>query len=126
MEEYGIRVDEVVNTGGLAVKNATLMQIYADIIGKPLKVAASDQTCALGAAIFGAACGGAVTIREVQEQCCRMREVVYTAIIENQMVYNEIYALYRAIHDAFGRADWSGSLSSVMKDLIALRQKQRN
>ncbi len=126
MEEYGIRVDEVVNTGGLAVKNATLMQIYADIIGKPLKVAASDQTCALGAAIFGAACGGAVTIREVQEQCCRMREVVYTPIIENQMVYNEIYALYRAIHDAFGRADWSGSLSSVMKDLIALRQKQRN
>ncbi|MEM7385779.1 MAG: ribulokinase, partial [Verrucomicrobiota bacterium] len=38
IEEYGIPVEEVINTGGLAVKNETLMQIYADIIGRPLKV----------------------------------------------------------------------------------------
>lgn len=125
MEEYGIRIEEVVNTGGLAVKNATLMQIYADILGRPLRVAASDQTCALGAAIFGAASGGEITISEIQENCCRMREVEYFPILENQEVYAEIYALYKTLHDAFGTADWSGRIDHVMKELIDIRQRQR-
>ena len=125
MEEYGIPIDEVVNTGGLAIKNATLMQIYADILGRPLKVAASEQTCALGAAIFGAVSGGTVTIPEVQQACCRMRDVMYVPITENQAVYKEIYALYRTLHDAFGLPSWSGSLATVMKELIAIRQRQR-
>jgi L-ribulokinase len=126
MEEHGIAIDEVVNTGGLAVKNATLMQIYADILGRPLKVAASEQTCALGAALFGAVSGGSVSLDEVQRNCCRMRERIYTPIPENQMVYREIYTLYKTIHDAFGVAEWHGSLANVMKDLIAIRQRQRS
>lgn len=125
MEEYGITIDEVVNTGGLAVKNATLMQLYADILGRPLKVAASDQTCALGSAIFGAACGGTVSISEIQKNCCQMREVEYHPIAENQEVYREIYALYKTLHDAFGTSDWSGKLDHIMKDLIDIRQRQR-
>ncbi len=125
MEEYGIQIDQVVNTGGLAVKNATLMQVYADILGRPLKVAASDQTCALGSAIFGAACGGEISIEEAQKNCCKMRNVEYLPIPENQEVYKEIYALYKSIHDAFGTAEWSGSLDHVMKDLIDIRQRQR-
>ncbi|MEM6279799.1 MAG: ribulokinase [Verrucomicrobiota bacterium] len=126
MEEYGISISEVVNTGGLAVKNATLMQIYADILKRPLKVAASDQTCALGAAIFGAASGGTVTISEVQEKCCRMREVEYHPIPENVAVYEKLYALYKTLHDAFGTSEWSGQLGHVMKDLIDIRQKARS
>ncbi len=125
MEEYGVVINDVVNTGGLAVKNATLMQIYADIIGKPLKVAASDQTCALGAAIYGAAASGQKTIEEVQEKCCHMRERVYTPIAENQKVYAEMYELYRTLHDAFGSTDWSGKIDHVMKDLISIRERQR-
>lgn len=125
MEEHGIKIDEVVNTGGLAVKNATLMQIYADILGRPLKVAASDQTCALGAAIFGVACSGTANIAEVQEKCCQMREREFTPIPENQAVYQEIYALYKTIHDAFGRSGWSGEVSGIMKELISIRQRQR-
>jgi L-ribulokinase len=125
MEEYGIRIEEVVNTGGLAVKNRTLMQIYADILGRPLKVAASDQTCALGAAIFGAACGGSMTISEVQANCCRMRDVEYTPIPENQAAYAELYALYKTIHDAFGSSGWEGRLNHVMKELITIRQRAR-
>ncbi|MGI9243568.1 MAG: ribulokinase, partial [Verrucomicrobiales bacterium] len=58
IEEYGVEVKEVINCGGLAVKNATLMQIYADILGRPMKISGSDQTCALGAAIFGAISAG--------------------------------------------------------------------
>lgn len=125
MEEYGIKIDEVVNTGGLAVKNATLMQLYADILGRPLKVAASDQTCALGSAIYGAVSGGGFTISEIQENCCRMREKEYHPIPENQEIYREIYALYKTLHDAFGTADWSGQLGHVMKDIIDIRQRQR-
>ncbi|MDF1812465.1 MAG: ribulokinase [Verrucomicrobiales bacterium] len=125
MEEYGVVVNEVVNTGGLAVKNATLMQIYADIIGKPLKVAASDQTCAMGAAIFGAACSGKITISEAQAQCCKMREKVYHPIPENQKVYDQLYQLYRTLHDGFGTTEWSGKMDHVMKELIDIRQKQR-
>ena len=126
MEEYGIIIDRVVNTGGLAVKNATLMQIYADILGKPLQVAASEQTCALGAALFGAVCGGTVTLGEVQENCCRMREREYAPIPGNEAVYKEIYALYRTLHDGFGIEGSDCELSQVMKDLIAIRQRQRS
>ncbi|MEM7698072.1 MAG: ribulokinase [Verrucomicrobiota bacterium] len=125
MEEYGIAIDEVVNTGGLSIKNETLMQIYADILGRPLKVAASEQTCALGAAIFAAAASGSATIEEVQANVCEMRDKSYTPIPQNQAVYEELYQLYRELHDAFGTIEWQGGLSSVMKDLIAIRQKQR-
>ena len=114
------------NTGGLAVKNATLMQIYADVIGKPLKVAASDQTCALGSAIFGASTSGKITIEEAQSACCKMRERIYEPIPENQAVYAELYAIYRTLHDAFGTAEWSGQINHVMKDLIDIRQRQRS
>ena len=125
MEEHGVTIDRIVNTGGLAVKNATLMQIYADILGRPLLVAASDQTCALGAALFGAVCGGTLSLEEVQRNCCRMREVVYRPIPENAAVYRELYGLYRTLHDSFGGVGRSADLSRVMKDLIAIRQRQR-
>lgn len=125
MEEHGIAIDRVVNTGGLAIKNATLMQIYADILGRPLQVAASEQTCALGAALFGSVASGQADLAEVQANCCRMRDLEYRPIPENEAVYREIYALYRSLHDAFGLADWQGHLSQVMKDLIAIRQRVR-
>ncbi len=125
MEEHGIRIERVVNTGGLAVKNAALMQIYADILGRPLQVAASDQTCALGAALFGAVCGGGVSFDEARKACCRTREVEYRPIPENEAVYREIYALYQSLHDAFGTTAWQGNLAHVMKELIAIRQRQR-
>ena len=64
IEEYGVPVKEIVNTGGLAIKNETLMQIYADVTGRPMKVSRSEQTCALGAAIFGAAAAGAGSVAE--------------------------------------------------------------
>jgi L-ribulokinase len=126
MREYGVAVDEVVNIGGLAVKNATLMQIYADIIGLPLKVAASDQTCALGAALFGAAASGEVELAAAQARVCKMRERVYHPIPENQTAYAELYELYRTLHDAFGTAEWSGRIDHVMKRLIDIRQRARN
>lgn len=125
MEEYGVRIDTVINTGGLAVKNDGLMQIYADILGRPLKVARSDQTCALGAAMFGAAASGQVSIAELQARICGYREKQFTPIAENQAVYAELYGLYRTLHDAFGTPHWSGSLHGIMKRLLEIRDRVR-
>ena len=59
IEEYGVPIKEVVNCGGLASKNASMMQIYADITGRPMKISRSEQTPALGAAVFAAVAAGA-------------------------------------------------------------------
>lgn len=124
VEEYGVKIEEVINTGGLSIKNATLMQCYADIIGKPMKVSQSEQTCALGAAIFGAAAAGAGDIHTLQSQVTATREKVYYPIPENQAVYAELYTLYRTLHDAFGTTEWSGKINHVMKQLLDIRARQ--
>ena len=130
LEEYGVNVQEVVNTGGLAVKNAALMQIYADVIGRPMKISRSDQTCALGAAIFGAIAAGTVesgydSVADAQRALCRLRETVYQPNPANHALYARLYGLYRQLHDAFGTQQWSGHLSHVMKELLNLRDEVR-
>lgn len=125
IEEYGVKVEEVINTGGLSIKNPTMMQIYADVIGRPMKVSRSEQTCALGAAIFGAAAAGYASVAELQEKVTAVRERIYEPIPENVAVYKELYALYLTLHDAFGTAEWSGKLNHVMKELLSIRSRQR-
>jgi len=129
IEEYGVTVNEIVNCGGLASKNPFLMQIYADIIGRPMKVSGSDQTPALGAAMFGAVAAGKQhsgfsCIEEAQRVMTGIKEV-YEPNEKHKEVYQELYQLYRQLHDAFGTSEWSGSLYNVMKDLITIREKQR-
>jgi len=129
IEEYGVKVEEVVNCGGLAAKNPFLMQIYADITGRPMKVSRSDQTCALGAAIFGATAagkekGGFSTVEEAQKALTGIKET-YEPASEKHNVYKEMFRLYSQLHDAFGIESWSGILYNVMKDLVALRERQR-
>src|SRR5205085_5785976 len=58
-EEYGVKIKEVVNCGGIAEKSPLVMQIYADVTGRPMKLSRSAQTCALGSAIAGAVVAGA-------------------------------------------------------------------
>lgn len=128
LEEYGVVVEEIINTGGLAVRNAALMQIYADVTGRPMKVSRSDQTCALGAAIFGAIAAGPVesgfdSVKDAQRALCRVRDTVYVPDRRNHVIYSRLYGLYRQLHDAFGTAGWQGHLSHVMKELLALRDE---
>ncbi|MCE9614509.1 MAG: ribulokinase [Lentisphaerae bacterium] len=130
IEEFGVPVKEIVNCGGLAVKQPLLMQIYADITGRPMKVSRSDQTCALGAALFGAVAAGAeaggfATVADAQQALCGTRDLVYTPDAARHEVYTYLYQIYRRLHDAFGTREWSGQLHQVMKQLIALREKQR-
>jgi L-ribulokinase len=130
IEEYGVPVREIVNCGGLAVKNPLLMQIYADVTGRPMKIARSDQTCAVGAAIFGAVAagkkaGGFRNVAEAQAAICGVRSKIYRPIAANHKVYTRLYKLYRELHDAFGTQQWQGRLDHVMKELIAMRERQR-
>ena len=125
MEEHGVVIDEVVNTGGLSLKNETLMQIYADVLGRPMRVSRSEQTCALGAALFGAVAAGHASLADLQQRVVSYTDTTYQPIAENQAVYAELYVLYKTLHDAFGKTGWSGSLEHVMKELIRIRQKQR-
>lgn len=125
-EEYGVKVEQVINCGGIAEKNPMVMQIYADVCNRPMKISRSAQTCALGAAVFGAVVGGAYsTVEDAQAKMTDVKETVYTPIPENVAVYAELYKVYRTLHDAFGTTDFSGSLSGVMKDLIRIRHQVR-
>ena len=54
----GIRIDGVIAIGGVAKKNPFVMQIVADVLNMPIKVAASEQTCALGSAMSASVAAG--------------------------------------------------------------------
>jgi L-ribulokinase len=129
IEEYGVQVKEIVNCGGLAYKNTFLMQVYADITGRPMKVSRSEQTPALGAAIFGAIAAGKkesgfLSVSEAQKAMTDTKDV-FEPIPANHSVYKKLYVLYKQLHDAFGTEIWSGKIYNVMKDLLVLRDEQR-
>jgi len=128
-EEYGIKIDEVIACGGIAEKNPLIMQIYADVIGKEMKIARSAETCALGAAVAGAVvagkeAGGYDKFSDAQAAMCGVKAKTFKPDLENHRIYVELYRLYRQLHDAFGTKEWSGSLYNVMKDLLAVRDRQ--
>jgi len=121
-EEYGVKVEEVVNCGGIAEKNALLMQIYADVTGREMKVSRSAQSCALGAAIAGAVAAGEFeNFADAQTAMCGIKEVTYKPNAENHAVYKKLYVLYRQLHDAFGLQGWSGKMANVMKELLNIK-----
>lgn len=125
-EEYGVAVKEVVNCGGIAEKNPFVMQIYADVCNRPMKISRSAQTCALGAAIFGAVVGGAYkTTEQAQRRMTGVKPEVFKPNRSAASVYGELYALYRRLHDSFGTPSSEDSMYRTMKELIALRDRVR-
>ena len=104
-----MRVERVVNCGGIAEKNAVAMQIYADIIGRPMLVSRSSQTCALGAAIAGSVAAGVhADFAAAQKAMTGLKEIVYTPDENEREIYRKLYAIYRELHDAFGTEQWNG------------------
>ncbi|UCF43405.1 MAG: ribulokinase [Planctomycetota bacterium] len=125
-EEYGVKISEVINCGGIAEKNPLIMQIYADVIGREMKIARSAQTCALGSAIAGAVVAGSVAggydnYADAQAAMCGMKDTIYKPIPENNKVYQQLYPLYKQLHDAFGLGSFSGKMANVMKQLLQIK-----
>jgi L-ribulokinase len=128
LREYGVRVDRVVNCGGIAEKNPLVMQIYADVTGLEMKVARSGQTCALGSAIAGAvaagaAAGGYKDFPAAQAAMCGVKARSFKPDPGRRAIYDEIYPLYRKLHDAFGLKGAQVEIFPVMKSLLAIRDR---
>jgi L-ribulokinase len=125
-EEYGVKIRQVVNCGGIAEKSAITMQIYADVTGRPMKISRSAQTCALGSAIAAAVVSGAHNnYAAAQKAMTGLKPKVFRPDPKSHAVYKELFALYKQLHDAFGTKEWNGNLHGVMKQLIDIRNQVR-
>jgi L-ribulokinase len=125
IREYGVPVNRIVCSGGIAEKNPLLMQIYADVTGCEMRLSRSSQSCALGSAIGAAVVAGAhPDFAAAQAAMTGLQEITYRPIAANQAIYNQLYALYRQLHDAFGGVAPNSDLGRVMKDLLALKAQQ--
>jgi L-ribulokinase len=124
-EANGIPVNELVTCGGLPEKNKLLMQIYSDVTGREMKVTASQQTSALGSAMFGAVAagkeaGGYADIFEAARAMAHLKDEVYRPNLVNKAVYDQLYAEYLRLHDYFGRGG-----NNVMKTLKRIKAEAR-
>jgi len=125
-QNSGVPIHELVACGGLPEKNKLLMQIYADVIGLPIKVSASQQTPALGSAMFGAvaagkAAGGYDSIYDAAKVMAHLKDEIYIPNPKNQEVYEKLYAEYVILHDYFGHG-----ANNVMKRLKTIKADARN
>jgi L-ribulokinase len=121
LSRAGVAVDRVVTCGGLPERNRLFMQIYADVTGRPLLIAASPQAPALGSAMHaavaaGPAVGGHASIQEAAVRMARLRDDVFRPTEAHRAVYDELYVEYLRLHDLFGRGD-----DPAMKTLRRIR-----
>jgi len=94
--EEGIRIDGVIALGGVAKKSPFVMQIVADVLNMPIKVARSEQACALGTAMAAAVAAGVYSnISEAQKNMGSGIEKEFHPIPENVGKYKELYEKYR-------------------------------
>lgn len=120
-KENELEIHELYACGGLPQKSPLLMQIFSDVTNLPIKIADSQHTPALGAAMFAAVAagkeaGGFNTIIEATEKMARIKEESINPIPENATIYDRIYSEYKRLHDYFGQGE-----NDVMKRLKSLR-----
>jgi L-ribulokinase len=130
LEQYGVPVSRVVNCGGIAARSPLAMQIYADVLNRPMAISRSTQTCALGSAIAAAVvagppAGGHPNFPSAIAAMTAVQDKIYTPIPTNAAAYQKLYSLYHTLHDAFGVKGTTAELSHVMKELLDLRDQVR-
>ncbi|MEF9972772.1 MAG: ribulokinase [Clostridia bacterium] len=123
-EQSGVHIKNLYACGGIAQKNPFVMQVYADVTGREIRIARSTQAPALGSAMFGAlaagkAAGGYDSIVDAAKEMGGVLDVVYKPIAENQRVYEKLYQQYARLHDYFGRGE-----NDVMKRLKEIKTEQ--
>ncbi|MBQ7545698.1 MAG: ribulokinase [Clostridia bacterium] len=122
--ENGVPVHTFYAAGGISQKDPMTMQIYADVIKMPIKIAGSAQGGALGSAIFGAVAAGAENggyddVYKAAEIMGKVKDTVYYPNAENSAIYDKLFAEYKILHDYFGRGE-----NDVMKRLKKLAAAQ--
>lgn len=116
LEENGVPIDELYACGGLPNKNPLVMQIFADVTNRTIKVSASEQTVALGSAMWGAvaagsAAGGYDDVTQAARKMATLRDEQYTPNPASHAVYARLFDEYERLHDLFGR----GGLDSMKR-----------
>ena len=123
--EHGVPVREFYASGGISQKDPMTMQIYADVINMPVKIAASTQGPALGSAIFasvaaGRKAGGYDSIFDAARAMGKIKKRIYRPVPAHAAVYDRLFSEYRGLHDYFGRG-----ANDVMKRLKAIKKSVR-
>ena len=91
----GIRIDNVIGIGGIALKSPFVMQTLSDVLNMPIKVCKTDQACALGAAMFATAAAGVYSkVEDAQKAMSPGFAHEYTPDSGNAKIYREIYKKY--------------------------------
>ncbi|NUP47465.1 MAG: ribulokinase [Catenulispora sp.] len=112
-EAGGVPVEEFVVAGGLK-RNSFLMQVYADVLRRPVSVAVSEQAPALGSAIHAAVAAGAYPdVPTAAEVMGAVERAAYVPDAARADAYDVLYAEYRALHDVFGQS--GGALHRLRK-----------
>ena len=103
-EEGGVPIERLCVAGGIAQKDPMMMQIYADVLGKELRIAGSTQSAARGCAIYAAVAAG--ICRSVSDAVAKYAlpdKAHYSPIPQNVNAYNRLYEEYKILHDYFGK-----------------------
>jgi len=121
-KKNGVPVDEFYASGGISQKDPMTMQIYADVLNMPVKIAGTMQGPALGSAIFGAVAagvekGGFSDIFEGAKKLGWVKDTVYYPKEENVKIYHQLFEEYEILHDYFGRG-----ANDVLKRLKAIKK----
>jgi L-ribulokinase len=96
--EEGVRIDNVIGIGGIALKSPFVMQTMSDVLGMPIKVCKTDQACALGAAMFAATAAGVYS--KVEDAIAAMNSgfsYEYQPNAERTKAYQALYQKYMAL-----------------------------
>ncbi|ACZ88948.1 ribulokinase [Streptosporangium roseum] len=118
-EAAGVPVEEFVVAGGL-LKNRFLMQVYADVLRRPLSVIGSDQGPALGSAIHAAVAAGAYEdVTAAAAAMGKRTEAAYVPDAGRADAYDRLYAEYRNLHDHFADGALLHRLRAIRNEGIA-------
>ena len=123
MAEHGVRVDRVINAGGIPQNNAVLNQVYANVLNKTVLVPAGVPT-SLGSGIFAMVAAGAYSsIEDAQAAMC-LEHNTFTPDPKSAAVYEELYGLYRRAYFALGtRSAAPATLGEILPELRKIATK---
>ncbi|MBQ2733139.1 MAG: ribulokinase [Clostridia bacterium] len=121
-EQSGIEIKRVCAAGGIAQKDDMMMQIYADVLGKEISIAASAQAGAMGSAVYAAVAAGVYpSVAAASRAFVKAPLKVYRPNQKDGKVYSALYAEYKRLHDQFGK-----ERNSVMKVLRKINSNKIN